>query len=152
MIRGIEMRAVRIERLALLLLATCLACGGESGDGPTPRNAAAPSAPPAAAPAPSTTTAAAEATQVFDLRCVTCHGERGAGDGPGSQGLSPAPRDFRDPAWQDSVSDEHLTRIVLYGGAAVGRSPAMPGNPDLISKPDVMAALVKHVRELRASN
>lgn len=37
-----------------------------------------------------------------------------------------------------------------FGGAAVGRSPSMPGNPDLMSKPEVVAALVAHVRSLAA--
>jgi hypothetical protein len=36
----------------------------------------------------------------------------------------------------------------MYGGAAVGRSPTMPGNPDLMSKPEVVRALVAHVRGL----
>ena len=72
----------------------------------------------------------------------------GAGDGPGSVSLTPAPRDFRDPAWQASVSDEHIEKIILYGGIAVGRSPMMPGNPDLTAKPQVVSALVRHVRGL----
>jgi hypothetical protein len=36
------------------------------------------------------------------------------------------------------VTDEHLEKIVMYGGAAVGKSPSMPGNPDLMSKPEVV--------------
>ena len=70
--------------------------------------------------------------------------------GPGSQSLAPRPRDFRDPAWQAEVSDEQLTNIIQYGGAAVGRSPTMPGNPDLTSRPDVVRALVAYVRNLAA--
>jgi hypothetical protein len=35
----------------------------------------------------------------------------------------------------------------VYGGAAVGRSPAMVGNPDLADKPDVVSALRAMVRE-----
>jgi hypothetical protein len=46
------------------------------------------------------------------------------------------------------VSDEHIEKIVMYGGAAVGRSPTMPGNPDLMAKPEVVRALVAHVRGL----
>ena len=89
-----------------------------------------------------------QAAEFFAGRCVTCHGEYGGGDGPGSQGLSPPPRDFRDPAWQDEVSDDHIANIVQYGGAAVGRSPTMPGNPDLTGKPELVAALVAHIRGL----
>jgi mono/diheme cytochrome c family protein len=92
--------------------------------------------------------ATAEAEQIFATRCVTCHGAQGAGDGPGSAALDPTPRNFQDPSWQASVTDEHLEKIVMYGGAAVGKSPTMPGNPDLMAKPEVVKALVAHVRGL----
>jgi len=88
---------------------------------------------------------------VFSTRCFTCHGSEGAGDGPGSAGLTPRPRDFRDPAWQDSVTDDHIVKIISYGGAAVGKSLTMPGNPDLVAQRDVLAALAAHIRSLRAS-
>jgi mono/diheme cytochrome c family protein len=106
-------------------------------------------APPAAAPAPAPAVdAKAEAGKIFSERCVTCHGAGGAGDGPASAGLTPPPRNFQDPAWQQSVSDTHIEQIVQYGGAAVGRSPAMPANPDLTSKPEVVTALRAHIRSL----
>jgi mono/diheme cytochrome c family protein len=131
------------------LAVALLACGERETKPPAaaaPAPAAAPTtaAPPAAMPA----AAEAEAQQIFATRCTTCHGSAGAGDGPGSAGLEPKPRNFQDAAWQDSVSDEHITNIVLYGGAAVGKSPSMPGNPDLMSKPEVVRALVAHVRGL----
>jgi mono/diheme cytochrome c family protein len=134
---------------ALTLLA--LACGERDA---TPAPAAAPPAAAASAPAaaaqPAIGAAAAgeEAKQIFATRCTTCHGSEGAGDGPGSVSLVPTPRNFQDPTWQDSVTDEHLEKIVMYGGAAVGRSPSMPGNPDLMAKPEVVRALVAHLRSL----
>ena len=112
---------------------------------PTPPAAPAPTPPPAADAA----TARAEAEKIFSERCVTCHGANGAGDGPASAGLVPKPRNFQDAAWQQSVSDEHIEQIVQYGGAAVNKSPAMPANPDLMSKPAVVAALRAHVRALK---
>lgn len=133
-----------------LAAALTLACGPSEQD----------AAPPAAAPAPPATAATAspgaepseaaqaEAKQLFATRCFTCHGSEGAGDGPASAGLSPQPRNLQDPAWQASVSDEHIEKIILYGGAAVGRSPAMPANPDLMSKPETVAALRAFVRGL----
>ncbi len=122
-----------------------VACG-EQERAPAP----APPAPaPAAKPAATDPAAArAEAEEIFATRCVTCHGPLGAGDGPASAGLTPHPRNFTDPAWQGSVTDEHIEKIIQYGGAAVGRSPAMPGNPDLASRPAVVAALRAHVRSL----
>ena len=135
--------------LAGLVLLAGVGCGGEERAAPT---AAAPQAEaPAAAAQPPQADAAgvkAEAEQVFATRCVTCHGARGAGDGPASAGLTPKPRNFQDAEWQASVSNEHIEKIIMYGGAAVGRSPAMPANPDLSSKPAVVLALRMHIRGL----
>jgi mono/diheme cytochrome c family protein len=131
--------------LALSLLAGC--GPSEPAPAPPPPAPAAPAARPAAAVDPEA--ARAEAENVFATRCTTCHGPQGLGDGPGAVSLNPKPRNFQDPAWQASVDDEYLTKIVLYGGAAVGRSPMMPGNPDLTGKPAVVAALVEHVRALK---
>lgn len=144
----------RLAAAPCLLLLAALACGGEgeAPPAPSPPAATAPSAAepaaPAAAPAAIPESARAEAEQIFETRCVTCHGPQGAGDGPASAGLTPPPRNFQDPAWQASVSDEHIEQIVQYGGAAVGRSAAMPANPDLMSKPEVVAALRAYVRGL----
>lgn len=98
-----------------------------------------------------TITAAArtEATQIFATRCTPCHGPSGAGDGPASAGLTPRPRNFHDAAWQGSVTDDYIERIIQYGGAGVGKSPAMPANPDLMERAVVVAALREHVRSMR---
>lgn len=106
-------------------------------------------APAASGGATITAEARTEATQIFSLRCTPCHGPTGAGDGPASASLSPRPRNFHDPTWQSSVTDEHIERIIQYGGAAVGKSPTMPANPDLNERPAVVAALREHVRSFR---
>ncbi len=128
----------------LLALGLALACDGGEGP-PAPAERPAPAARPAPAPA---VDASAQAAEIFTTRCVTCHGPQGAGDGPASAGLTPPPRDFGDPEWQRSVSDQHIETIIRYGGAAVGKSPAMPGNPDLNDKPAVVAALRQRIRAL----
>ncbi len=89
-----------------------------------------------------------EADDLFAFRCATCHGQTGEGNGPASSGLTPKPRNFHDKTWQASVTDQHIDKIIQYGGAAVGLSPAMPPNPDLVGKPEVVAALREHVRGL----
>jgi mono/diheme cytochrome c family protein len=91
-----------------------------------------------------------ESQDIFTNRCVACHGVRGSGDGPASASLSPKPRNFQDRAWQKSVTDEHIEKIIVGGGAAVGKSPAMPGNPDLAGKPEVVTGLKNKVRSLAA--
>jgi mono/diheme cytochrome c family protein len=87
-----------------------------------------------------------EAQDIYTTRCTMCHGPAGKGDGPAGAALNPKPRDLGDPAWQKSVTDEHIEKIILSGGPAVGKSPLMPANPDLASKPDVIKALRSMVR------
>jgi len=50
---------------------------------------------------------------------------------------------------QASVKDEQLREIIVNGGAAVGKSPGMPPNPDLEQKADVVGELVKLVRAFK---
>lgn len=138
-----------------LVAALAFATACERRDAPSAPPAATPATPvptapppPSAAPAGASAAAEAEAAQVFETRCITCHGPLGAGDGPASAGLTPPPRNLRDATWQTSVTDAHIEQIIQYGGAAVGKSPAMPANPDLMAKPEVVAALRAHVRGL----
>lgn len=91
-----------------------------------------------------------EAQEIYKSRCTMCHGPTGKGDGPAGAALNPKPRDLGDQAWQKSVTDEHIETIIRGGGPAVGKSPMMPANPDLTSKPDVIKALRIIVRNLGA--
>jgi hypothetical protein len=83
---------------------------------------------------------------IFSTRCSTCHGTTGHGDGPAAQALNPKPRNYTDPAWQKSVTDEQIKKTIVEGGAAVGKSPLMVPNPDLADKPVVVDGLVKIIR------
>ena len=71
---------------------------------------------------------------------------RGDGAGPRAYFINPKPRNFTDPAWQASVTDEHIRKIILEGGVSVGKSPLMPANPSLKDKPEVLDALLKKIR------
>jgi cytochrome c553 len=108
----------------------------------------------AAAPAPTATPApppdpASEAKNIFSTRCAACHGAEGKGDGAGAAALDPKPRAFTESAWQDSVDDAYLKKVIVEGGASVQKSVAMPGNPDLTAKQDVLLELVKHIRSFK---
>ena len=92
--------------------------------------------------------ATAKAQEIFASRCSVCHGPQGKGDGPASAGLTPKPRNFGDPTWQAAIDDAYLEKIIKYGGAGVGKSPAMPGNPDL-TDPAVVQALRAVVRSFK---
>lgn len=110
-------------------------------------------------PAPSATAAntttsadgAAKAKEIFANRCTPCHGPEGRGDGPASQSLDPKPRNFHDHTWHASVDDAHIEQTIKFGGAAVGKSPAMPGNPDL-NDPVVVAELRNVIRGFDKQN
>lgn len=156
----------RTTSLLILLLTamTFLAACGRGTESAAPNNGEGPKAAPeapAAPPPPAPEAAGAghesgagfipaqareKAEQIFASRCTPCHGANGMGNGPASSGLTPPPRNFHDKAWQASVSDDHIEKIIQYGGGAVGKSPAMPANPDLTSKPQVVAALMELIR------
>lgn len=78
--------------------------------------------------------------------CSTCHGLFGKGDGAAGMKLKPRPRDFADPEWQASVTDEYLAKIIVEGGLAVGKSKDMPSNPDLKTRAADLRSLVAKIR------
>ena len=129
----------------LVLIAFLLAgCGKKEESPPEGTDVASGSAAPTT---PSSGNAAFEARNVFQTLCATCHGPKGMGDGTAAAGLNPKPRNYTDKAWQASVTDDDLRNIIKFGGAAVGKSPVMPGAPHLKSKPEVIDELVKIIRE-----
>jgi mono/diheme cytochrome c family protein len=145
-----------MKKLSTLIIATAIAaiaaCSGEKPAATTPTAATppAPAAAPAPAPAPAPVAAAAdpvaEADTIFSTRCASCHGAAGAGDGVAAAALNPKPRAFGDKAWQASVDDTYLAKVIVEGGVAVGKSPLMTANADLKDKPEVVKALVAKVR------
>lgn len=139
---------MRNTLLAFILLAALGAPACSKGE-----DANAGSQPPPATHTTTTTVVAptgvaeAKAKDIFAQRCTPCHGVEGRGDGAASASLNPHPRNFHDPEWQKSVADDYLIQIIKMGGTAVGKSPAMPGNPDLKDEA-VLAALKDHIRSL----
>lgn len=128
---------------SLLIFALAVAAGCK----PPPSTPATNTEPAMATNTPATPEA--EAQQIFSGRCSPCHGAAGAGDGAAAAALNPRPRNFHDGAWQASVTDAHIENIIRVGGAAVGKSAAMPPNPDLVAKPAVVTALRTLIRGFR---
>lgn len=135
------------------LLAVLLASACGKGDTPPPPTSGVPNAQPESGPtrkAPPEPAAkmspATQAEKMFATVCVTCHGADGSGRGPAADSLNPKPRDYTDPAWQASVTDEQLKETILKGGQAVGKSPMMPAQPQLADQPEVLDGLVKIIR------
>jgi mono/diheme cytochrome c family protein len=140
----------KVHSFVLVGLFCCAAACSKSAAPTDPSPAE--QAPAAAAPAAATTevvNARGEAQTMFHARCIVCHGEKGLGDGPGSVALNPKPRNYTDGTWQASVSDEQIKNVIMYGGAAAGKSPIMPASPDLQGKPEVVDELVKIVRSFK---
>ncbi len=87
-----------------------------------------------------------EAQVLFNTKCARCHGIDGGGNGPKASGFHPRPRNYTDPAWQASVTDEQIKDVILRGGRNTGKSPAMPSSPTLRQRPEVLDGLVKLIR------
>lgn len=95
-----------------------------------------------------TTEARTEAESIFGERCAVCHGENGDGKGPVAASLNPKPIDFQSRKWQRSVTNEKIAKVIVYGGPAAGLSASMSANPDLETRPEIVAALVERIRSL----
>jgi mono/diheme cytochrome c family protein len=77
---------------------------------------------------------------LWGMRCATCHGEAGHGDGAGKPPGAPIP-DLSDPAFQAARSDAQLAQVINAGRGL------MPAFSDQITEAGV-TALVGHVRSL----
>jgi mono/diheme cytochrome c family protein len=93
--------------------------------------------------------ARAKAGDIFTERCAACHGADGRGNGPAAANLKPKPIDFHNQNWQRSVTDDTMTKAIVFGGRSVGKSSQMAANPDLENEPAIVAALVEKIREWR---
>jgi cytochrome c553 len=128
----------RILVVVVLIAAAIGACTKESTDDS--------SATPGSGAAPQSNKAAFEARRTFQTICATCHGPGGEGNGAAAASMNPKPRNYTDKTWQASVTDDDIKKIILLGGAAVGKSATMPAQPQLQNQPEVVDELVKLIR------
>jgi cytochrome c553 len=68
---------------------------------------------------------AAKGETHYKSLCVSCHGEKGDGNGPAGAALNPKPGSFVDPANADRLTDEWVYKMIKNGGQANGKSPMM---------------------------
>ena len=72
--------------------------------------------------------------RLFEERCSACHGATGGGDGPAAPAITPAPRNFRDPAfWKDHTLDQ-IRHVVKEGK---GASSMMPPFGEVLSDAEI---------------
>jgi mono/diheme cytochrome c family protein len=131
-----------------MLIALALLVGCSKNDEPPPPTTGSPMAQPESGPKGKKAAGAVseQAQQMFMTVCATCHGADGSGNGPAAETLNPKPRNYTDPAWQASVTDEDLRKTILLGGQGVGKSPMMPGNPQLKDDAETLDGLVRIIR------
>ncbi len=141
--------------LAVLLVVGVAAVGCGKNDQPPAPSSGAPGARPESGPSgrkpprdPNGEPSPAE--KLFYTTCATCHGMDGTGNGPAAEALNPKPRNYTDPKWQASVTDDEIKQTILLGGAGVGKSAMMPPNPTLKDQPEVVDGLVKIIRAFGA--
>ena len=80
----------------------------------------------------------------LDMKCPTCHGYQGAGDGFLSAGLQPKPADFSSAEIMGAISDDQLMSAILKGKGA--------GMPSYAQFTDFQVeALVRYIRSLSQS-
>jgi len=85
--------------------------------------------------------------ELYGMYCATCHGATGKGDGPGSA-IEPKPRNFADAAWQASVADDHIEKVIRDGGPSVGMAVTMAPWGAVLSDAK-LKAMVIHVRSFK---
>lgn len=68
---------------------------------------------------------AAKGETHYKTLCVSCHGEKGDGNGPAGSALNPKPTNFTDAANAERLTEEWVYKMVKDGGAKNGKSPLM---------------------------
>jgi len=96
----------KISYLILLGFLVLSACGSNSSSNSTPTPLETVPAEYAGKTNPFDANAATEGGEVFRSNCISCHGERGEGDGIASQSLDPKPANLIDVS--KSVDDDYL--------------------------------------------
>jgi high-affinity iron transporter len=82
--------------------------------------------------------------RLYAEKCLSCHGESGKGDGPVGKFLDPKPTDFA--AVLKGADDASVGKIIKEGGAAAGKSKAMPAFN--ILSDEQIAGLVQYCKML----
>jgi mono/diheme cytochrome c family protein len=83
---------------------------------------------------------------VYDLNCVTCHGESGAGDGPAGASLDPKPADLEKLL--PGLQDDFVYWVISEGGSAAGLSASMAPYKDVLSE-DERWQVIAYIRSLK---
>ena len=83
--------------------------------------------------------AAVDGRTLYETKCAQCHGKDGVAKPPGA-----GSRNFNDPAFQSSASDDAIAKITAEGK---GKMPAYRSK----LSPDQIRAVTAHVKSLGSS-
>ena len=81
------------------------------------------------------------------MRCGSCHGETGMGQGPAAKALKVKAADWTDKNIMSELSDEYLKGIISKGGKSLKKSNRMPAYSKKL-KPAALEDLVAYIRSL----
>jgi cytochrome c5 len=84
---------------------------------------------------------------LYRIYCTACHGIQGNGNGLNVPDMPVQPRDHTDAGEMAARTDDELTRTIINGGPAVGKSALMPPWGAILNDAEV-TALVAHLRKL----
>jgi mono/diheme cytochrome c family protein len=141
-----HVRAISRKAVLALCLGSALACGGKGSSELREWRPEDHQPPPAVMPEgqgaaeESGDPNARAAAALFSMRCASCHGEGGRGDGSGRPPAAHVP-DFTDHAFQAARSDQQLREVIAKGR---GMMPAF--GAEITEKG--IAALIAHIRAL----
>ncbi len=90
---------------------------------------------------------AAKGKAAFQQYCAGCHGAAGKGDGAMGAAMNPKPKDLSDKAYNGSLKEDYLVKLIKEGGQAVGKSPMMPKMGGTLKDGEV-ADVVAFIRSL----
>ena len=145
------MKSLIYSTTAVVMLLTLSSCGGGSNEKLNEEQPAASST--------TTTPSGSEANLKIDISpehialgkatyhstCAPCHGEGGKGDGPAAVALNPKPRDHTNGTYMDTLTNEHLFKVVKEGGVQFG-FPTMPAQAAM--QDDTIKNVIAFVRSL----
>ncbi len=71
------------------------------------------------------------------LKCGSCHGKDGKGEGPAAKAMKLKTADWTDKTAMAKLSDEFLKDIITKGGKALNKSTRMPAYGTKLKSVDV---------------
>ena len=97
---------------------------------------------------PPDASSAEDGETLYKTYCLTCHGEKGKGDGPASASLDPKPADFSTPKFWATRDDAAVKKVIKEGGASVGKSPLMIAWGSVLNDAQI-DAVIKHIKTFK---